>query len=427
MIQRLFSELSLQSLPIYVVGGCLRQKLLALPIDDYDLILPRGAIALAEKLAHKFDLNWIILDRERDMARLFCAGVTLDFAAYGDCLEVDLGQRDLSINAMACPVEADFLSVDIPALKAKLIDPYQGFQDLQNSFIRGISKHNFEADPLRILRVFRFAATLGFKIEQETWGWTKDLAPRLAKIASERILTEVFKLLQAPKTVSTLQNMVKNHLLTLLFGERTPEQSDLILYEIELLEQSLMAQDWREEIERYLKQYAADRRNYVFLLKLALLGNTDLQRLGLTAFKHLSLSRQETEVLQLWWQEAQTVTTFFAKTPDPRTCFHLYRRCQEHILGLAILGQVWLRSGRWQGEATILERLSEGWLEPQNPMAHPAALVNGKDVLNLTGLRPGPRIGEILLSVQEAQACGEIQTRQDALTYLQNLGSDDAQ
>jgi len=421
MIDKIFQFIQTYDRPIYAVGGCLRQKFLGLFVDDYDLIISHGAIELSKEIANIFHLNWIVLDRERDIARIFCQGITIDIAAYGKDLEQDLCLRDLSINAMACLVDLRLLQSGFTWQQKELIDPCNGLFDMQDKQIKGISVHNFESDPLRILRVFRFAAVLGFDIEKQTLDWAKSRANLLSQIASERILNELFKLLQASHTVSTLKTMYEAKISQQIFLDCSDlRNQNLVLIEVGLLERYFGEQKY-VQIKAYLERFAADKRPYQFLLKLALLlwSGFESEKIG---FEHLSqkiaLSRHEIDVLQLWWREAKCLQELLNQPEDAKRWFHFFRRCGEHLLGLCVLGEVWLDSGRWQGNAELLSQMIDYWLDQYNQIAHPFELVNGKDVIAYSKIKPGPQIGEILLTIQEAQACGHISTREQAISHL---------
>src|SRR5207249_9346772 len=90
-------------------------------------------------------------------------------------LEADLQRRDLTINAMARDESGN------------LIDPYQGQRDLGRKTLRHVSPA-FAEDPLRVLRVARFAARFGFRVAEETLALMRDLVERgeLAELSPER-------------------------------------------------------------------------------------------------------------------------------------------------------------------------------------------------------------------------------------------------
>jgi len=421
MIRNIFQYIQEYMHPIYAVGGCLRQKYLGLFIDDYDLIVSHGAIELSKEIAQKFHLNWIVLDHERDIARIFCDGVTVDIAAFGTDLNKDLIQRDITINAIACLADERLLEPGFVWCQKDLIDPCGGFQDLQNKVIRGISWKNFESDPLRVLRVFRFSAALGFLIEKNTLLWAKSLVHLLDKIASERILNEVFKLFIVDDTVSTLQKMSETKILAQIFAYSSHLDTDGLLFQEMQIAEELFLSIQSAHTTSYLQDYAADKRPYQFLLKIALLfwQGIDQQHISIDKLtQKIAMSRHEESALSLWFREAPVLQELIKKPEDARLWFYFFRRCGKHLVGLCVLGMIWLKSGRWTGNINILETMIGYWFDKSNGIAHPVELVNGKDVLQHTKIKPGPRIGEILLTIQEAQACGDILTREHALERL---------
>lgn len=107
-----------------------------------------------------------------------------DSVSFAATIEEDLGRRDFTINAMA---------VELPS--GEIEDPYHGREDLKRGLIRAIGdpKERFREDGLRVLRAVRFAAQLGFEIEEPTFLAMRSEGGRLAKVAKERIRDELEK------------------------------------------------------------------------------------------------------------------------------------------------------------------------------------------------------------------------------------------
>jgi poly(A) polymerase len=105
---------------------------------------------------------------------------------FGDSIDGDLSRRDFTINAIA-----------VDAVNGSLIDPFGGRDDLEAQIIRAVgdAPSRFAEDPLRILRAARFAAQLGFEVEEETREAMSQLAYRLPDISTERIAAELNRLL----------------------------------------------------------------------------------------------------------------------------------------------------------------------------------------------------------------------------------------
>jgi tRNA nucleotidyltransferase (CCA-adding enzyme) len=111
---------------------------------------------------------------------------------WGKTIEEDLARRDFTMNAIAIRLTEEN-NLDT----ANLIDPYEGRQDIQNKLIRAVGNPNerFKEDSLRLLRAIRFAAQLGFEIEEQTLQSITQDAQLLSAIAGERIHDELLKLL----------------------------------------------------------------------------------------------------------------------------------------------------------------------------------------------------------------------------------------
>jgi poly(A) polymerase len=109
---------------------------------------------------------------------------------YGESLEADLSRRDFTVNAMAARLPG-----------YELVDPYGGVTDLRAGVLRtpGSPQASFDADPLRILRAARFVAQLGFEPRPELRAAMTELAPRLAIVSAERVAGELSKLLLAER------------------------------------------------------------------------------------------------------------------------------------------------------------------------------------------------------------------------------------
>ncbi len=133
---------------------------------------------------------------------------------YGRSLEEDLGRRDFTINAMAARLP-DY----------EFIDPYRGFDALREKVLRtpGSPEQSFSDDPLRILRAARFAAKLGFTVAPEVRAAMTEQAGRLEIVSTERITSELTKLMLTPDPALGIDVLVQ----TGVADEVLPEVSRL--------------------------------------------------------------------------------------------------------------------------------------------------------------------------------------------------------
>jgi len=240
----------LATMNVYLVGGAVRDNLLGLKNSDRDWVVVGATVA--EMLAQGFvqvgkDFPVFLHPQSKEEYALARTerksghGHT-GFNVIADpsvTLEEDLLRRDLTINAIAQDTAG------------RLIDPYGGYRDLQQKKLRHVSPA-FSEDPLRVLRVARFAARFadrGFSIADETMQLMSDmvLSGELQHLPAERIWQELEKSLREPSPVVSMQTLRKCGALQMLmpevdrlFGIPQPEQYHP---EIDSGEHTLMALD----------------------------------------------------------------------------------------------------------------------------------------------------------------------------------------
>jgi putative nucleotidyltransferase with HDIG domain len=180
----------------WTVGGALRDELLGREVTDIDIAVEGDPEAAARELAREvrgpvFRLSeafgaWRVVDRR--------SGRIYDFAPLqGATIEEDLRKRDFTVNAMARPAD-----------EGELIDPLGGRADLESRTLRVIGPEAYESDPLRALRLARFAAELGFAPDAETERLTAAAAQRVPEASGERVFAELRRLVLAPGAVRGL-------------------------------------------------------------------------------------------------------------------------------------------------------------------------------------------------------------------------------
>jgi tRNA nucleotidyltransferase (CCA-adding enzyme) len=155
--------------PVYLVGGAVRDLLLGRPRADVDLVVEGDAAALAVRLGGataehdrfgtvKVEVGGHELDIASARTETYPEPGALPVVAPADGIEVDLGRRDFTINAMAVPLSGG----------PRVIDPHGGMGDLERRILRVLHPRSFEDDPSRALRAARYAARFGFELEPET-------------------------------------------------------------------------------------------------------------------------------------------------------------------------------------------------------------------------------------------------------------------
>ncbi len=184
----------------YAVGGCVRDSILGREPDDWDITTSATPLETKALFKRTFDTGiehgtiTVLLDRDTFEVTTYRVDGEYEDSrhpkevTFTRCLKEDLLRRDFTINAMAYNEEEG------------LIDIFGGIDDLKNKTIRcvGNAEERFGEDALRILRAVRFAAQLGFEIDQDTQKGIVKLAPTLSNISAERIQAELVKMLVSP-------------------------------------------------------------------------------------------------------------------------------------------------------------------------------------------------------------------------------------
>jgi len=192
-------------LPAYVIGGFVRDKLLDRPTKDLDIVCVGDGIALAERFASMLKPNAkVSVYKNFGTAQVRYQDLDIEFVgarkeSYRSesrnphvsegTLEDDQNRRDLTINAMAISLNKEDYG--------QLIDPFHGISDLENGVLRTPLDplQTFTDDPLRMMRIIRFAAQLGFKIVPEALEAIASQAERIKIITQERITDELNKIM----------------------------------------------------------------------------------------------------------------------------------------------------------------------------------------------------------------------------------------
>ncbi len=198
----IINKFALKGFEIYIVGGAVRDILTGKIVNDWDFttnatpeqilkVIPGGLYN--NLFGTVFTENPDDRDRPHEITTFrkeegYSDSRHPDKVVWGKSLKEDLSRRDFTINALALDKNL------------KVIDEFDGQNDLDKKIIRAVGDPNerFGEDALRMMRAIRFAAQLGFTIEEKTFDAIKKNTPLIQKIAKERIKEELFKILASP-------------------------------------------------------------------------------------------------------------------------------------------------------------------------------------------------------------------------------------
>lgn len=196
-VEKIINTLEQAGFEAYAVGGCVRDSILGREPNDWDITTSAKPEDVKKLFKKTFDTGIqhgtvsVLMDKiiyEVTTYRIdgeYTDSRHPESVVFTDRLSEDLLRRDFTINAMAYNP------------KRGLVDLYGGREDLENGVIRcvGNAVDRFSEDALRMLRAIRFAAQLGYVIDENTKEAIRELAPTLSKISAERIQVELVKTL----------------------------------------------------------------------------------------------------------------------------------------------------------------------------------------------------------------------------------------
>ncbi|MBI2452894.1 MAG: HD domain-containing protein [Parcubacteria group bacterium] len=227
-VLRVMEELGRKGFEAYVVGGCVRDLLLGKEPEDWDIATnaaPEEVQKIFPRTFYKnkfFTVTVLTESLDPKLGQIEVTAFRSEFE-YEDrrrpskvepakTIEEDLSRRDFTINAIALRPGTG---------KPSLADPYDGQKDLKKKIVRcvGNPKERFEEDALRLMRAVRFAATLGFSIEQETLEALRSHAHLLKDISKERIRDEFSKIRMADRAQEGIEQLRETTLLQHIIPE----------------------------------------------------------------------------------------------------------------------------------------------------------------------------------------------------------------
>ncbi len=382
--------------PVAVVGGAVRDRLLGRPSPDVDVCC-RGALDLAAAFARSERAFLVVLDAARGTARVIPRDRAgwLDFAEQQGELTDDLRQRDFTLNAVACPL-TDFVA-GTPAW----IDPTGGVADLAARTLRACGDTALQDDPLRCLRAYRLAAQLELTVEPRTAALVRAAAPELPRVAAERVLQEWLPLLAADGAVAAVAALDRDQVLPILLPASPPGAAAAVACLEPLL--ALL----RERFAAWLGE-----AEHLALLRFAVLVGPSETSPEAELVRRFALSRDQRRVLAA----LRPVTV----EPAAEPLADLVLDRGEAAPGALAVATAWGRLER-DALAAALDCLAQRLL----PAWRSAPLVTGRDLETVLGLAPGRRFGPLLHAARRAQLTGRATTRESALAVVrEELQSD---
>jgi poly(A) polymerase len=406
-------------------GGCVRDRLLGVPVKDYDI----ATDARPEVVQRLFD-NTVAVGAKFGVIMVIVDGDPFEVATFrADAPYID-GRRPSSVRFGAIEEDAKRRDFTIGGMyydpfEDRLIDLVGGMRDLRAGIVRAIGNpyDRFEEDHLRVMRAARFAARLNFTIEPETHGAMKLAAPLVPKVSAERIGEEIVRLMTEGGAARGMDIMVETGLMKEVLPEVLPmigceqpanyhPEGDVYVHTriaVAMLNpgcsESLAFGILFHDVAK--PQTRAERNG-----KVTYYGHTEIgAAMAIDILVRLRRSRAVQE------RVAYLVKNHLKLTMAPRMRASTLKRMLteegfDELLELSRMDA--LASSSYLGHYHFCRRA----MAQMTPIQmRPRRFLSGNDLIGM-GFKPGPAFKNILKEVEDLQLDGEIANREAAIEYV---------
>ena len=457
----------------YLVGGSIRD-LGRQEFHDRDITI-KNAEEFAKKIAEKWDAAFVTLDCENKIYRVVLRDKInyLDISELqGQSIEEDLRRRDFTINAIAYDLKAE-----------KFIDVTGGLEDLKKGVLRHIKDENFEDDPLRILRAFRFMATTGFQMTTVLEAALKKYLPLALKPARKRISYELMKLFGGRYSDKALLKMDEFGLLEKLFPcvkemklvpPNTHHHLDLFHHVVETVRQiEVIYENIGPEEKEHLDSVDFGGFPRINHLKLAgflhdigkystwtiengkcggkydrseclydkpecfgcnarhrFIKHDDAgSKMVVPFLKDLKFSKKQIEYISsMIKNHIYPSNVIIAPDLNEKVMMRYIRKMEDNVIDNIVLAQADRLSARGidvtdemvSANINGLNKLLKFYLLKRESLKPLEKLLDGKEIMDILGINPSAELGRIVNLLKEAQINGEVITREDAIRFIEH-------
>lgn len=426
-------EAEKEGLNLYLVGGALRDYLLGLSPKDFDLVIEGSDEQLRvflRKLALKLKASYFLLGKKDHVYRMVKGEEVLDFSIIcGKDIEEDLRRRDFTVNSLAYSFRDKSFYFHPDSLK-----------DLKDKRLRTISPETFFKDPLRILRAFRYMATLGFTIPLEIKEEILRANRLLTEVSPERILGELEGIFLSDAPDEAIFEMAKTRVIDVLFPQlsslRELEQGPFHIRDAFWHSITVTVEALRIARDPAPLRPLSNKEDKLALAYSALfhdLGKPETLSIDekgtphfygheviskgkvLTIAERYPFSKGLSQKIIRLVENHMYVLNLSQSNPTDRAIRKLITRMGESLETALILAWAeWREKGKDEkAYGQFLKRVIA--LKENLQLLQP--FIRGQDLLDL-GLRPGPIIGQILRKVHELQVEGVLRTKEEALEFV---------
>lgn len=412
LIKQVTKTAQQMGMPVYIVGGVVRDLLLDRPMMDFDIVVEGDATRLGKQLAavyggslavhpQFFTARWepdhdmpddgLSLDLISARSEIYEAPGELPVVKLSD-IESDLRRRDFTINTLAIRLDGE--------TRGEVLDICGGFDDLQKGLIRTLHERSFIDDPTRMFRAVRFEQRFGFLIEPDTLRQLREQLEGIENLTGQRIWHELKLFCAEPCPEADFARIVQLGMAAQihpgLVWSRKIEEDCLhyrtLIPEKERLFPSGNFETEHEEEGPLWVWFSALPREYIDELE---------ERLLLSGY-----SREGIEYT--WFMRGEF--PLYEDARDSQVCFFLEK------IPLAPMNCYF--------RFCTSEKSREQMLNYVVKWSFAQPVMKGNDLRQM-GFEPGPKLGEILKRLRAAVIDGEVRTKQDEIDLVETFRQED--
>lgn len=404
---RVMHRLEEKGFQAYLVGGSVRDRILGRASKDYDVTtdaLPeqvRAIFAHTIPVGAKFGVTVVVEDDTQIEVATYRAdgaytdGRRPDEVKYSLSAKDDVMRRDFTMNGLLLKSDASVFD------DGGVVDHVGGLDDIKNRLIRAIGSPNvrFAEDALRMLRAVRFAAQLGFEIEEDTFQAMRNNARLLDVISRERVAAELFKMFSAPFPLKGLIPFITSG----LYRYALPTGEYDFATHVDLL--------------HMIQRFGMFTANKDAMLGMGMFFADITPHVGAHTAQYLKLSNEQARELDHMNSHVLAFQQHL-KGAYPLPEAALKRACREPGIQLAleIMTQNEVMGKTNLGMEAVMEFVLE--LKAYTPEdIKPAPLVTGKDLI-AAGIPPSPIFSSVLYDIESAQLNGVFTTREQGMEFV---------
>ena len=420
---------------IYIVGGAVRDLITTRESDDWDFTTNASPEEILEVFPdgfydNKFGTVGVSHESSPNPYEIttyrtehgYSDSRRPDKVEWGKSLKEDLQRRDFTINAIALnPKKGD----------VEVIDPFDGQKDLEKKIVRAVGEadQRFREDALRMMRAVRIAAELGFTIEEETFEGIKKNVSLINKIAKERIKDELFKIMASPNPYEGMLLFRNSGLMAEIlpemektFGVEQKSPGRHHIHDVgthSMLSLKEVAKRNTDPLVRFATMIHDIGKPQTYkMLKNGTITFYNHEVVGASIAKNIAerlrFSRKETGKLIKFVRWHQFTVT--EEQTDAAIRRFMRRVGKENVPDMLDL-RVGDRLGGGARETSWrLEEFKERLIEVQKqPFTVHDLKIKGDDVMKEIGIKPGPKVGEILEKLFEEVVEKKLPNEREAL------------